>query len=745
MIVTLRSIPPGFVMLKRTFYSFVLLLTVCLAQTFGQCPINIGFDTGDFTNWEGSTGNYPGSDVVNILSLGLVPGIHTIISRASKQVDPYGQFPLVSPNGSNYIVKLGDDALTRVSGFGKAERLTFTFKVPNNDNDFSLIYYYAVIIEYPGHPVYQKPRFSAAVFDVTANKYADCGNFDFVAISTLPGFVKTPIQPKNNDVFFKNWSPVTIDLRGYAGKTLRLEFTTTNCAPSGHFSYAYIDLNQNCTSPVSGNMKCPNNDAITLSAPAGFKEYYWYNEKDFSTVIGTSNTLTPSPTPPVGTGYSVRIVPYPGIGCPDTIYTTILKTENPSFVVTPQIKVCRGETANIAAANITEHTDAYLINNGLVYYDAAMNIVPDPANITTPGRYYIQATANSGCTYIKPIDVTFLDSPVLTIHNPDPVCQPTTVDITVANITRGSSFVNNLTYWIDANATMPLTYPKKISVTNTYYIKAVNATNLCYDIKPVTVLIDNQPVLVTHTVTGCNTADLTADAVTAGSTGFLPPFRYYLDPEATQPLTTDPKAVTETRKYYIQAFNKYSCSAISAVQVNVSPIPQLSITNPRPVIFPQPVDITQTFPHDANLIYSYFLDSLGIYRVKEPHAVQRDGVYYIKAVNAITNCTKVFKVKITVLDPGNVNFLVNTFTPNGDGNNDVFVIKTPSSVTVSHFSIYNLYGQLLFETNQANKGWDGSSSSGKRLPVGTYYWIFEGYDYYTNLPVKKAGSIALIL
>ena len=234
-----------------------------------QCPQNIGFDFGDFTNWQAYTGTNTSNGTFSFPNNGVVPGIHTICYSKDKLTDPYGNFPLVSPNGSSCFVKLGNNSI----GSAKAQQLTYTFTVPANNPDYSLIYYYAVVFQNPPHLPYQQPTFTAKVFDVTDNTYASCGSYQFQATSSLPGFLQSNV---GTSVFYKPWSAVTISLLGYAGKTLRLEFATGNCTLGGHFGYAYIDINQNCTSPVSGNVYCGNTTgAVTLVAPAGFQAYYW--------------------------------------------------------------------------------------------------------------------------------------------------------------------------------------------------------------------------------------------------------------------------------------------------------------------------------------------------------------------------------------------------------------------------------------------------------------------------------------
>ena len=63
----------------------------------------------------------------------------------------------------------------------------------------------------------------------------------------------------------------------------------------------------------------------------------------------------------------------------------------------------------------------------------------------------------------------------------------------------------------------------------------------------------------------------------------------------------------------------------------------------------------------------------------------------------------------------------NIFSPNGDGQNDLFTV----SGTFSDFEmiIYNRWGELLFKSTQSTRGWDGRTTSGTLTSEGTYFYI----------------------
>lgn len=66
----------------------------------------------------------------------------------------------------------------------------------------------------------------------------------------------------------------------------------------------------------------------------------------------------------------------------------------------------------------------------------------------------------------------------------------------------------------------------------------------------------------------------------------------------------------------------------------------------------------------------------------------------------------------------------NTFTPNGDGANDKWMIQYLDSYPGSIVEIYNTVGQLLFHSVGYDKPWDGTYN-GNPLPVGTYYYVID--------------------
>ena len=71
--------------------------------------------------------------------------------------------------------------------------------------------------------------------------------------------------------------------------------------------------------------------------------------------------------------------------------------------------------------------------------------------------------------------------------------------------------------------------------------------------------------------------------------------------------------------------------------------------------------------------------------------------------------------------------IYNALSPNGDGLNDVLVIRTAEKYPENELIIFNRWGKVLFQTKnygQPNRFFNGRNNKGEELPVGVYYYKF---------------------
>lgn len=299
--------------------SFILVFS--LSSYSQDCPANIDFETGTFDGWTCYTGNTSAVGEENVITLqtngGPVYNRHTMYSSNSGEVDYYGGFPVNCPNGSGHSVRLGS-----TQAGGQAEGISYEFTIPPGENSYSLIYYYAVVFQSPNHKINEQPRMEIEITDVTDNSVINCASFTFIAVgSSLPGF-QVSRRSDTTAVLYKDWSAVSVDLSGKAGKTIRLFFKTADCTFRRHFGYAYVDVNSECSSNFVGSTFCPDDTVVNVVGPYGYQTYTWY-DSTLTNVLSSSQVLKFKPPPAPGTTIAVKLTPFSGYGCPTTLFTKL--------------------------------------------------------------------------------------------------------------------------------------------------------------------------------------------------------------------------------------------------------------------------------------------------------------------------------------------------------------------------------------------------------------------------------------
>lgn len=87
-------------------------------------------------------------------------------------------------------------------------------------------------------------------------------------------------------------------------------------------------------------------------------------------------------------------------------------------------------------------------------------------------------------------------------------------------------------------------------------------------------------------------------------------------------------------------------------------------------------------------------------------------------------------------------FVPNAFTPNGDGENDVFK-PVWRNVTVKRFEVFSRWGERVYEFKGQADGWDGIMPNGKPAEPGMYIWQLDLKDS-DGKAISESGAITLI-
>lgn len=89
-----------------------------------------------------------------------------------------------------------------------------------------------------------------------------------------------------------------------------------------------------------------------------------------------------------------------------------------------------------------------------------------------------------------------------------------------------------------------------------------------------------------------------------------------------------------------------------------------------------------------------------------------------------------------------LNLVPNAFSPNNDNNNDCFGVKNWPGVSSFELTVYNRWGQLMFQTNNLIECWNGQVK-GQPQPSGVYVYTLKVATE-TCGTIKSSGSLLLI-
>jgi gliding motility-associated-like protein len=708
------------------------------------CPNNITFENGNFSNWNafiGTTNCTASRNNVAMSASGFIANRHTLLGK-SASLDPYGLFPITPPDGSNHCVKLGN----AVNG-AQAESISYQISVPQNATNFNITYRYAVVFQDPSHLFCEQPRFTARLVDPATGESLPCGTFEYVSTSGIPGFSNSRTDPM---VRYKPWSRAFINLSSYAGRTLKLEFITIDCTKGGHWGYAYIDVDNNCSLTADVSYDCDPPNKTILNGPPGFQDYKWW-DANFSAVLGSTEDITFNPGKPLGTKLWVEVFPYSGLGCRDTLPVTIVANYPVASFTIPSPQCEKGNNFTLkSTSSIPTGTIAMELWNFGDGTTATGNSVKH--TYSKPGIYQIilVAIGSNNCKDTITGSVTIYPSPVVSFILPPAQCFD------------GNSFVfdglnaNSLAavtshYWNFGDGSLSNTQSSThaFPATGTYNIKYAAYTNDgCGDSIIQKVVIFPKPK--------ASFLEVTPQCLTNNK--FLFSSTSIIDAASNSSLTWDfgdgiTATGTNSNHSYASAGSflvsltvssgSSNCTDKIQKQVIVNPQPDAVIKSVGPVIFCKGESVLLFVPKVSGHTYQWFISGISIAgATQDTLRVNKEGVYTV-SVQSVFGCKASSVSPATVLIPCEASiWLPEVFTPNGDGVNDILMPVLPGIKKFRCFKIYNRWGQLIFESRDKSKGWDGTYL-GKPQPIETYVWQMEGEDIAGKV-YTKSGLFSLI-
>ncbi len=279
-----------------------------------------------------------------------------------------------------------------------------------------------------------------------------------------------------------------------------------------------------------------------------------------------------------------------------------------------------------------------------------------------------------------------------------------------------------------------------------YDVKLISSTiNGCKDTAIVQVDISSAPVSISNGTTICknNGTQLIASGGAAYSWS---PTISLSNPNISNPIANP--VLTTTYSVAISSVNAIGDTCVKTLSTTIKVIDpslySISATKDKDTLFKGQSTIIHAIT-DSTLVVNWSSstgESLpnNFNLTVSPEVTTTYTVSIFNSESCVKSATITVYVVASECNPANV-FVPNTFTPNDDGKNDILFVRG-NEITELYFAVYNRWGQLVFETNDLNKGWNGIYKNMKADPA-VFAWYLRS-KCFNGGEIKKQGNVTLI-
>lgn len=173
---------------------------------------------------------------------------------------------------------------------------------------------------------------------------------------------------------------------------------------------------------------------------------------------------------------------------------------------------------------------------------------------------------------------------------------------------------------------------------------------------------------------------------------------------------------------YTLTYTRWNCSSSTTAEIKLQPVIELSDIKANKYVLNYGDSVQLHVEGASYYNWTPRNGTMSNYYIPDPFVKPRDSVneYVVRGMNE-WGCYDSASVVIRVIFDEE-EYLPNAFTPNGDGKNDVFRIGKMKYKKVVQFTIYNRWGQEVYNNPwDPNGGWDGTYN-GKEQDMGVYFY-----------------------
>jgi gliding motility-associated-like protein len=129
--------------------------------------------------------------------------------------------------------------------------------------------------------------------------------------------------------------------------------------------------------------------------------------------------------------------------------------------------------------------------------------------------------------------------------------------------------------------------------------------------------------------------------------------------------------------------------------------------------------------------------------IKPSTTPQAPGEYWLEAMNPCGTTSD--SIQIGIKNCSCVVYVPNAFTPNNDGWNDTFELKTTCPLMSYNIKIFNRWGEMIFESSDITKSWNGIFNN-EVVPNGIYSYqlAWQGMDKSRKATYTRYGTVTVL-
>ena len=529
----------------------------------------------------------------------------------------------------------------------------------------------------------------------------------------LNGLLPQPPTPSTANVGVTEYYVTQVNTEGCEGPRTTITVTVKPTPPAPK---------------ASSVVYCQNEVASVLTANGS--NLIWYD----------SNGLLPqAPTPSTAnagvTEYYVSQVNTEGCEGPRTTIKVSVKPIQEKLVITTSgpISFCVGGSVVLKSSNSSNYQ--WFKDNSIMIGEIEQTLI-----VAASGKYTVVSLNENGCKSVSSESTNVIVEriparPTITAETPLEVCEGNTVQLSSSAPSGNIWYRNGVIIPGATNTTF------NASLAGRYTLGVISAGGCVSQISdPIDVIINAPPKVPTISTQSSlvickGSAALLVSSASSGN-------QWFKNGVVINGATSQNYLANAAGNYSVKTKNNSGCESLISNSISISVEAfELSLTASKTIAeFGSKVELKT----NSNLKYkvlnwspaNLFNDAGAINQIFE---FKNEIIVKVNAISE-NGCPASATIKIT-LDKKRDLFIPNTFTPNGDGKNDVVKVLGTGIETID-WSVYSQWGELVYKSKERDAAWDGSFR-GVMQPVGVY--VYKCVVRFTDgEEMVKHGSINLL-